>query len=412
MSSTKCMVRPARGACCLAVHCIGASLARPRPFARRRGNHPWLSCRIRHPVRRACRSPGVPDADHPGRSRGSVADPAREQCSRWVVRFGLGSRAGFLLASLGGAIIRRRYHHWRRSILCRTLIAIQSIQSATIFAALATVIGAAAPASAQQGRPPPAPQVHIPPTSTLPDDASALAEKLQNPIGDLISVPFQSNTNFDVGPNKGAQEILNIQPVIPIHLNEDWNLITRTILPLVWNPSFQPAQSVPFGLAPTSFTAFLSPSKPVNGWIWGAGPIVQLPTITSKTLGSNVWGAGPAAVVVRMDSPWVYGLLVNNVFSFGGTTGRGGTSYNVLTINPFVNYNFGGGWFVGTVPVVTANWDTGGEKWTLPVGAQFGRLIKLGGKLPVNLLVGAYYNALRPQFGATWQLRTQIAIIF
>jgi hypothetical protein len=139
---------------------------------------------------------------------------------------------------------------------------------------------------------------------------------------------------------------------------------------------------------------------------------VQLPTITSKTLGSNVWGAGPAFVVVRMDTPWVYGALVNNVFSFGGTSGPAGTSYSVMTINPFVNYNFGGGWFVGSTPIMTANWDTGGTKWTIPVGMQAGRLIRLGGKLPVNLLVGAYYNAVRPQFGATWQLRTQIAIIF
>jgi hypothetical protein len=83
-----------------------------------------------------------------------------------------------------------------------------------------------------------------------------------------------------------------------------------------------------------------------------------------------------------------------------------------MTINPFVNYNFGGGWFVGSTPIMTASWDTGGTKWTIPVGMQAGRLIRLGGKLPVNLLVGAYYNAVRPQFGATWQLRTQIAIIF
>jgi hypothetical protein len=252
----------------------------------------------------------------------------------------------------------------------------------------------------------------VPPSAAASDDASALAEKLQNPVGDLISVPFQNNTNFNVGPHAGTQDILNIQPVIPIHLNEDWNLITRTILPLVWSPSLQPAQSVPFGLAPTQFSAFFSPRNPVNGWIWGLGPIVQLPTITSKTLGSNVWGAGPAAVVVRMDSPWVYGVLVNNVFSFGGTTVRGGTSYSVMTINPFANYNFGGGWFIGTAPIATASWDTGGTKWTLPVGAQGGRLIKIGGKLPVNLLIGAYYNAVRPQFGADWQLRTQIAIIF
>ena len=260
------------------------------------------------------------------------------------------------------------------------------------------------------------PQIHID-APTLPsapaDDASALAEKLQNPIADLISIPFQNNTNFNVGPNKGTQDILNIQPVIPIHINEDWNVITRTILPLVWSPSFQPDAAVPpFGLSPITFSAFFSPTRTVDGWTFGVGPIVELPTATNKTLGSNVWGVGPAVVAVRTAHPWVYGLLVNNVFSLGGTSGPAGTRYSFMTINPFINYNFGGGWFVGTSPITTANWDAGGAKWTLPVGAQFGRLIKIADKLPVNLLVGAYYNALRPTGTGTWQLRTQVALIF
>ncbi len=239
-----------------------------------------------------------------------------------------------------------------------------------------------------------------------------LAKKLQNPIGDLISVPFQNNLNFNVGPHKGTQNILNIQPVVPIHLGPDWNLITRTILPLVWSPSYAPGRSVPFGLGPTSFTAFLSPSTPTNGWLWGAGPIVQLPTATDSSLGSNVWGMGPAVVVVKTEGPIVAGVLVNNVFSLGGTSGLGGTRYSVLTINPFFNYNFNGGWFVGTVPIITASLDAPGAKWTLPVGLQGGRLVKIGKKLPVNMLLGAYYNALRPDYGATWQLRAQVAFIF
>jgi hypothetical protein len=243
--------------------------------------------------------------------------------------------------------------------------------------------------------------------------SSSLAEKLQNPIGDVYSIPFQSNTNFNVGPNKGTQEILNIQPVIPIHVTPDWNIITRTIVPLTWSPSYQPAADVPpFGLSVTSFSAFLSPTKPIDDWVWGVGTIIGIPTSTNKTLGSNLWGAGPAAVLVRAKHPWVYGVLVNDLISFGGTSGPAGNQYNLMTINPFANYNFGKGWFVGSSSIMTADWATGGEKWTIPVGAQFGRLIKLGGKLPVNLLVGAYYNALRPQGVGTWQLRTQITIVF
>jgi len=283
-----------------------------------------------------------------------------------------------------------------------------------VVAALVSIIVGSAPARAQSTlpSPAPAPRVNVVPPSKTDDDATTLAEKLQNPIGELNSVPFQNNINFNVGPNKGTQDILNIQPVVPIHLSDDWNMITRTILPVVWNPSMQPGSSVPVGLAPTVFSAFFSPRRPVNGWVWGFGPVVQLPTITSKTLGSNVWGAGPTFVVVRIATPWVYGALVNNIFSFGGTSGPGGTDYNSFTLNPFVNYNFPGGWFIGTSPSITADWTTGGEKWTLPVGAQFGRLIKVGGKLPVNLVLGAYYNALRPHNGGTWQLRSQIALVF
>ncbi len=200
---------------------------------------------------------------------------------------------------------------------------------------------------------------------------------------------------------------------IPLHLNPDWNVITRTILPLVWNPSYQPGASVPpFGLSPTTFSAFLSPTRTVNGWTIGGGLIAELPIITNKNLGSNVWGLGPAFVVVRTARPWVYGTLVNTVFSLGGTSGRGGTSYTFTTINPFANYNFKGGWFIGASLVTTANWDAGGEKWTLPVGLQGGRLIKLFGKLPVNLLLGAYYNALRAPGAGTWQLRTQVTFVF
>jgi hypothetical protein len=161
---------------------------------------------------------------------------------------------------------------------------------------------------------------------------------------------------------------------------------------VIWNPSLLPTQTVPQGIGPTSFSAFLSPSKPTDGWLWGVGPVVQIPTISSPTLGSNVWGAGPAFVLVKMAGPIVAGALINNVFSLGGTGGPTGTRYATFTFNPFLNYNFKGGWFVGSAPIITANEYGSGQRWTVPVGLQGGRLIKLFGKLPVNLLVGAYYN--------------------
>lgn len=246
---------------------------------------------------------------------------------------------------------------------------------------------------------------------TSGESDSDLAKKVQNPIGDLVTFPFQSNTNFGVGPHNGAQEILNIQPVIPFHLNENWNVITRTILPLVWNPEMSPLPSADFGASPTGFSAFLTPSHPTNGWLWGLGPVVQVPTITSPYLGSSVWGGGPTGVLVYMKGPWVAGALVNNIWSFGGTSGRFGNGYSNFLTQLFVNYNFSGGWYLTSAPIITANWDIPGTKWTVPIGGGVGRLIKIG-KQPVNLMVGAYYNVIKPDLGPDWQLRTQVIFVF
>ena len=196
-----------------------------------------------------------------------------------------------------------------------------------------TALLACAPARAQQAAPDAGDAK--PGGDTAGQSNTDLAKKLQNPIGDLYSFPFQSNTNFGYGPHGGTQEILNIQPVIPIHVTADWNIITRTILPLVWNPTCRPLPTVPSGTAPTTFSAFLSPSNPTNGWLWGVGPVIQIPTISSTTLGSSVWGGGPTAVLVYMNGPFVAGALANIVWSFGGTHGRpAATSYNDFLISP------------------------------------------------------------------------------
>jgi hypothetical protein len=252
-------------------------------------------------------------------------------------------------------------------------------------------------------------------TSAPPDSAAAesnteIAKKLQNPVADLISVPLQSNTNFGFGPENGTQEVLNIQPVIPFHLNDDWNLITRTIMPLTWNPALTPDGDSSFGLGNTTESLFLSPAHP-GKWIWGVGPVILLPA-TNGSVGSNLWGAGPSAVALRMDGPWVYGALISNVWTFGGESGLGGNKINLMTLQPFINYNFGGGWYLTTSPIITSNWEADpGERLTLPIGGGLGKVFRLG-RLPVNVSLQGYYNAVRPDNGADWQLRSQLTFIF
>jgi len=237
-----------------------------------------------------------------------------------------------------------------------------------------------------------------------------LAKMAQNPMANLITVPFQNNTNFNVGPQSGTQNVLNIQPVIPISLNKDWNLITRTILPVVTQPGFAPDQGSTTGLADIQFSAFASPSN-AAGFIWGAGAIVQAPTHGNDRLGNDRWGLGPTAVALhlRPGDPWVYGALVNNVWSVGSGDDP---SYNNFLLQPFVNYNLPGGVYVNSAPVITANWKAeSSQRWTVPLGAGVGKILHFG-PLPVNMQLGAYYNVVTPDNGADWQVRFQMQFMF
>jgi hypothetical protein len=241
--------------------------------------------------------------------------------------------------------------------------------------------------------------------------AEELAKLAQNPVGNLISLPFQNNTNLNYGPEKGTQNILNIQPVIPISVNEEWNIITRTILPVIWQPSLGPGIDSNTGIGDTTFTGFLSPAKP-GEWIWGVGPVVQLPTNSNAVLGNKNWGMGASFVVLHMShgDPWVYGALVNNVWSL--TSSKQGGSYSNGLIQPFVNYNFPEGFYLTSAPIWTVEWKAdSGNQWTVPLGGGVGKIFHIG-KLPVNTQLSAYYNVVRPDFGANWQVRAQVQLMF
>ena len=241
--------------------------------------------------------------------------------------------------------------------------------------------------------------------------AEELAKLAQNPVGNLISVPFQNNTNFNVGPLSGTQNVLNIQPVIPISVNSEWNIITRTILPVIWQPALSPTTDSTSGVGDIVLTAFLSPAQP-KGLIWGAGPVLQIPTNSSAELGNKNWGLGPSFVMLELEhgSPWVYGVLANNIWSL--SSNKQGGSYNNGLIQPFVNYNFAGGFYLVSGPIVTVNWKAAsGQQWTVPLGGGIGKIFHLG-KLPVNTSLQAYYNVVNPDNGADWQLRAQVQFMF
>ena len=167
-------------------------------------------------------------------------------------------------------------------------------------------------------------------------EVSELAQQAQNPVADLISLPFQNNTSFGIGPDNRVQNTLNIQPVYPIKLNENWNLITRTIMPIITQPDLSQSSGSSTGLGDISFTGFFSPSKP-SKIIWGAGPAISIPTASRDIPGFERWAIGPSVVALTIRGPWVIGVLTNNIWSIGSSDTK--PDVNFLLFQYFINYN-------------------------------------------------------------------------
>ncbi|MCX7064782.1 MAG: neuromedin U [Proteobacteria bacterium] len=243
--------------------------------------------------------------------------------------------------------------------------------------------------------------------------AADLARAVQNPVADLVSLPFQNNTNFNLGPEEETQNVLNVQPVWPISVSDDANLITRTIVPIISQPELFPGGDRENGIGDIQFTAFYSPKKPTSGGlIWGAGPVLVMDSATDNVLGSGKWSAGPSVVVLKMTGAWVIGGLFQNVWDFAGDDDRAGV--NQFLMQPFINYNFPTkpGRFLSFSPIVTADWKASNKNtWTVPLGGSIGQIIRWG-KQPINLSAGAFYNVEKPEFGADWTLRLQATFLF
>ncbi|HEY6477236.1 MAG TPA: neuromedin U [Polyangia bacterium] len=238
-----------------------------------------------------------------------------------------------------------------------------------------------------------------------------LAKAVQNPVADLISVPFQNNTSYNIGPNERASNTLNIQPVIPLQLSESVLLISRIILPIVYQPDLTGTGGGSSGFGDTNPTFFFSPAKP-GKVIWGAGPAFILPTATQRSVGTGKWSIGPAAVALVQPDPWTIGVLASQVWSFAGPSDR--SEVSLLTVQYFVNYNLAHAWYLTSSPILTFNWEArSSEEWLVPFGGGIGKIFKLG-KLPLNGSLQAYYNVRSDESTtlARWQARLQLAFLF
>ena len=235
-----------------------------------------------------------------------------------------------------------------------------------------------------------------------------LAKKSQNPIADLVSLPFQSNTNFNAAPFGRTQEIFNIQPVVPMHISADWNMISRTIVPIVSQPD-PILNSNTNGIGDITQSLFFSPVNS-GALIWGAGPVFTVPSATDPILGTGKVLLGPTAVFLTTPGHWVIGVLLNNQWSVDGNPLR--PAVNTFLAQPFANYNMAHGWYLTSSPVITANWLAApGQQWTVPIGGGFGRLFRIG-EQPVSANIAGYYNVINPTGAPQWQLRAQLSLLF
>jgi hypothetical protein len=244
-------------------------------------------------------------------------------------------------------------------------------------------------------------------------DAQALAKQLANPIASLISVPFQSNYDWGLGANdKGWQYKLNIQPVIPITLNANWNLISRTIVPFVDQADVVPGNHAQTGLADTVQSFFFSPQKPTaSGWIWGAGPVFLLPTATDDLLGSKKWGAGPTFVALKQQGPWTYGMLANHIWSFAGDGSR--PPVNATFLQPFVAYTTSKATTYTVNTETTYDWQR--RQWTVPLNLTVAQLFKPtpgGLPMPIQVQLGYRYYFDSPSGGPDQGVRLNIVALF
>lgn len=234
-----------------------------------------------------------------------------------------------------------------------------------------------------------------------------LAQQLSNPISSLISVPFQHNIDCCFGPEDGVRYTLNIQPVVPVSLSDDWNVIVRTVLPIVYQEETVAGQGDAFGLGDTVQSFFFSPKEPSGGLIWGAGPVFLYPTGGSD-LGSKRWGAGPTVVLLKQAQGGVtYGMLANHLWSFGGDSTRPDISNTLL--QPFLSKAWPDSTTLSINTETTHDWIR--DTWTVPVNFGVSRIYKVG-EQPVQIGAQGRYYLSSPTGGPEWGARLAFTLLF
>ena len=239
------------------------------------------------------------------------------------------------------------------------------------------------------------------------DQPTALAKATQNPVADLVSLPFQFNFNTGGGLGDQTSFTLNFQPVIPIKgLIPNWIVVARTVIPYASVPAGTTRQH---GLGDIQGQFFVTPAKS-GKVIWAVGPVISFPTATAEILTTGSWAIGPTALIVESTGPYVFGALINNLWTFADDGGEPKT--NQFLLQPFINYNFGEGWALSFSPNITADWDApSGEEWTVPLGIGFSKVTVFNGR-PMSLGAVYYHNVEHPTTGAANLFRITVSLLY
>jgi hypothetical protein len=245
--------------------------------------------------------------------------------------------------------------------------------------------------------------------SAAAQDVSELAKASQNPVGDLTALPVEIKFLAGGGLTNGSSILnVNFEPVIPLAINQNWNVIVRTIFPYLSFPGPQLTRVT--GLGDVKEQLFFSPSHP-GALLWGVGPVFSFPTATNGLATTGSWAAGPSAVVLKFIGPLVLGTLAFNVWTFADNDHRP-PEVNGLSVQPFFELNLPDGWAFGSSPSITANWDApSGEKWTVPLGLGISK-VTLVGPLPMLLGIDYYNNVKRPTGATKTEMRFLAAVLF
>ncbi len=248
----------------------------------------------------------------------------------------------------------------------------------------------------------------LPILSFAEESQTGLAKKAQNPLTSMISLPIEENAYFDIGPDNETQHVINVQPVIPYQLNEDWNIISRAIIPITVQPKYLTRGSQQTGLGNTTFLPYFSP-QPVDGLTWGVAPALMFPA-SRADIGSKEWGGGLSGAFILSTGKWVVGTVATQIWAPSGSESE---QISMLSVQYFVNYNLDDGLYISTTPMNTYNSRAkSGERWTVPLGLGVGKVFKYGTQA-INAKITGYKHVVKPTANsADWQIMLEITFLF